>query len=484
MLQPADWVPLRWPSGPAAIAALKKNTAEDDAALKAWHRPESLSFVSQSPFNCIVVTWATGGAQDAEQQSSLKGLIAQAKKQGLAVVGSVAGDSATAADAARAAGLDAVLSEKSAGSTFSIPLKNASEAAAGASPVIAISDSSWPQIPIRKSGSDPSAGPTGMPWIDSNGWLVQLARAKAPKRTIWVSAVPPDDRALSDAAFAIAVADAEAYGARWIVSLPSTVRRGLASGDPTAMRTWTTVTGTLTFFREHRAWNAYATVARLGVVSDFADENQFMAQEVLNLAARRPLPYRVVERTALTATSIAGLKAVLWADAEAPGAAAAKLLASFVHNGGLLIAPPAASKLAAGAKRVGAHDDRFDVYAAGKGRIAISPKPYADPYVLAADAHLLMSRKHDVMRAWNGGSSNFNYVATADGRSAVVHIVNYTGRPSGGDMSLYVARPFTSATLRRVDGHPATRLKVTPKNEGVEVYLPPFSAYAAVEYGA
>jgi hypothetical protein len=485
MLQPEDWVPLRWPSGPAAIAAAKN---KDEAnVLTAWHRAEALSLIVNSPVNCLVVTWAAGTAEDAEQQSTLKPLVVEAKKQGLAVVGEIKGESLKAIEAARSAGLNGVLLDKlvpAPGLVVITATPGAEVPKASPPPIAALSDASWPHIPPRRGGTNPAAGPTGMPWVDSNGWLVQLAHAKAPGKTIWLSDSPPPDLALPDAGYSVAVADAEAYGARWIVSLQAALRRGLTAGDAGAKQTWKSVTGALDFFSRHKNWRGQIGIARLGVISDFSGGNKLMAQELLNLAARRPLPCRAIDRTNFAPESITGLRTIVWADAQMPDGGVQKLLNAFVREGGLLLAAGAAAGLAASMKPAGSHEGRFNLFASGKGRVGIAVKPWSDPFLLAADAHLLMSRKHDVLRAWNGGSSNFNYTATPDRRSAVVQIVNYTGRPVGGDMSLYVAHAYKTAVLHRLTGGQPEPLKITPTAQGVEVYLPPFAAYAAVEYGA
>jgi hypothetical protein len=485
MPEASDWVPLRWPSGPAAIAALKAPTQAETDTLLACHTPESLSSIANSPVNCLIVTWANGASKDAEQQSTVQPLIMQAKKQGLRVVGAVSAGHGNAMQAAKAAGLDGVLTDQPGNAAGLVVIPSIATADIGktdAGPIAALSDTSWPHIPLRR-GSGGGAGPTGLPWVDANGWAVQLARAKAPSKTVWVAADPPAATAVIEGAYVVAVADAEAYGARWIVSLQSDVRRGLLKGESPSLQTWKSICTALDFFARHRAWQAQAGIARLGVISDFAGENQFMAQEVLNLAARRPLPYRIIDRPRFSAQSLAALKTVIWVDAQAPDAAARKALMSFVQQGGLLFAPTTASALTTGLKPAGSHEGRHNLFASGAGRIAIAAKPWDDPYVLAADAHLLMSRKYDVLRAWNGGSSNFNYTATPDRKSAVVQIVNYTGRPTGGDMSLYVARPYKTAVMHRLNASQSNSLRIAPKADGVEVYLPPFAAYAAVEYG-
>src|SRR5437763_10246077 len=41
----------------------------------------------------------------------------------------------------------------------------------------------WPGVRMSR---DTGAGPTGVPWVDSNGWAIRLAAAQHPGRQIWV----------------------------------------------------------------------------------------------------------------------------------------------------------------------------------------------------------------------------------------------------------------------------------------------------------
>ena len=98
--------PMRWMAGSLDIARRQKDkdftTAMADA-LRKWVDPTLLSLVQGTSINCLVVSWASGLPADAEQQTSLKPLIDQARKAGLDVVGIIdgPGDKAAAIAAAR-----------------------------------------------------------------------------------------------------------------------------------------------------------------------------------------------------------------------------------------------------------------------------------------------------------------------------------------------------------------------------------------------
>jgi hypothetical protein len=464
-----DWVPMRWPGADA----------------KHWHRPEALQLLDSTPINCIIVSWPA----ESEQQSSLTPLISAARKKGIAVVGHVQSEPPRAA---AKAGLSALLAgDEIEADVPVIRAKPASEAQAGTLGIAAISEAAWPRIPVQwrgrtgdaqeRAAAAAQAGPTGAPWVDANGWRCLLARAKAPEASLWTMASPPQENTnLRADAYALAVAESAAYGARWVIDLDPGVTGGLARNEASAMEAWREIQKAVRFFDRHRDWSRQPAIARLAVVSNFAGPNRNLAQEVLNLAQRRPLPYRVIDRNRLDALPSTG--ALLWVDKQPPEGDHRKMSLDFVRGGGLLIGGPALAPLTAALPGSAVLEGRYRLFDAGKGRFAIASKPWADPYVLAMDVHLLMSRREDVLRAWNAGSANVHYTSAPEG-GALLQIVNYTARPVGHPMSFYVAGPYRTAKWVTIAEDIPSDLDVTRRRGGAEVYVPPFSVYGAIEFG-
>ncbi|MBI1895668.1 MAG: hypothetical protein HYS04_03890, partial [Acidobacteria bacterium] len=101
---------------------------------------------------------------------------------------------------------------------------------------------------------------------------------------------------------------------------------------------------------------------------------------------------------------------------------------------------------------------------------------------LITDAHLMLGRKHDVIRLWNAGSMNVQY--TRAGSSGRVQLVNFAARGFGHPVSLWVAQPYRAAALHTLDAAGPRSLEPLPKSGGVEVYLPSFPLYGSIEFGA
>ncbi len=294
----AGFVPMRWPCGPLEVERGRGRevfSARDADVLSRWCEPRSLDWLRGSPVSALVLTWADGGAQDEAQQRALAPLVAEGRKRGLALVGFVArsADLRRAVGAARNAGLDAVATE-SAEAVDGFPILRFRERGlADRTPAdfLGVDGLLWPGVRASAADVDAETGPTGPPWLDSNAWYVRLARTLVKPPTLWLGFEPPEPsepgQTLTPDAYAQAIADTSIFGARWLVSLDSRLRAGLADGAAPALDAWRAISRSLAFFEAHREWSRYDAVEQLGVVSDYAGANQFLSFEVLNLLARQ-----------------------------------------------------------------------------------------------------------------------------------------------------------------------------------------------------
>ena len=109
-----NWVPMKWPCGPLAIAHRNKlgsRSPDLKETLEAWVRPSALELLKGTPVNCLIVEWADGAPDDSAQHQALKPLLEAGGKLGMSFVGKLALKKGTGAAvaAARAAGLSAVM---------------------------------------------------------------------------------------------------------------------------------------------------------------------------------------------------------------------------------------------------------------------------------------------------------------------------------------------------------------------------------------
>ena len=480
-------IPMRWPCGPLEIERARRRdgfTPDEAEALGEWARPDALARLSGTPLDCLVLSWADGSPLDADQQRALAPLVAAARARGVALVGWVAGgDLRAAAASAEAARLDAVATESEAADEGRLVLRfrGRSLAERGASDFLAVSGLVWPGIrETHARDVDAASGPTGPPWLDSNAWYVRLARSLVSPRSLWLAFDPPDvGQPLQEAAYLQAIADSSVFGGRWLVSLDPHLRVGLSRRASAAEATWGAIARGLGFFEAHRDWTGYVPEGQLGVVSDYAAGNEFLSFEVLNLLARQGSLYRILDKRHALATSFYGLDAILFVDAAAPEPALAAKLDAFADAGGTLIVP--AFWPARGTPDDSAWFPRFRVLRTGRGRLALARAELADPYVLADDAQLLMSHRHDRLRVFNPGTAQFHYAASGDGRAGVLHALRLDWPDPRQPLTLWFERPWARARVWTPGGPDATPVKRTAAERGVEFTLAALPGYSALE---
>ncbi len=381
------------------------------------------------------------------------------------------------AEAARSAGLT-VLKWNSLGAAPMGEVKWKAPA-----PRTVITGLEWPRMKMAaRRSADAESGPTGAPWIDSNTWISRLAAVRAPHRPIWLAFQPDKDAPPSgESAYKIAIADSAAAGAHWIVTLDEGLAKGIATGNDEARKAWSSIAAALAFFENHRDWAAWEPSGSIGVLSSFSGKDEFLGTEVLNLAARRSLLYRVLDRSVPSSHKLAGLRAVLYVDNDPPSSELKARLEEFVRVGGLLILPQAlASTFKGGASRQCAVTG-YELRTFGNGSLAIAQREWEDPYFVAADVHSLVKRRNDPVTLFNGRSLWEHYSESPDAHAALLQLVAFTGRPAES-VSLMPLRHWRSATLHTIESATPVALEPVGVDGRPEFHLPPFSHYAALEF--
>ena len=423
MPTPASWIPVRWPS--------------------AWIDPALLGLLEGTPFNCLAMEW----------NDALSPVAARARAAGFSLV-------AIGNEAARAA---------AAGAGMAPPPES----------LPTLADSVWPGIAGSADGAEQS-GPTANPWIDSNGWLLRLAHVRSPEKTVWLMFEPPGaPRVVLLESYLRAIADAGAWGGRWVVSLDPDLRGGLSRGDSKALGTWKAIAAGVGFFEQRRAWSAFQPLGVVGVISDFAGPNETTGQEILNLMGRRSLAYRILETRGAATASLAGFKALIYVDEGAPAPPLRRKLLAFAEQGGLLVVGAAWNR-PEGAP-TGADHPRVDVRRVGKGRLAVSKTSHPDPFMIARDVHMLLGRTYDVARFFNLSAFLSHCTVSPDRRQELVQIVSFAIRFANDVATVWVPGKYASARLWSMGSANPSPLEMVAENGGTSLLLPPVPVYAGIE---
>jgi hypothetical protein len=406
-----------------------------------WADPALLRLLEGAPFNCLAMEWSP----------ALAPVAAKARAAGLSLV-------AIGNDAARAAGAAAGLE---------LPPES----------LLLPADSVWPGVTIEARGTE--SGPTANPWIDSNGWLLRLAAARSPKKTVWLTFQPPGAPQIVPLdSYLRAIADTGAAGGRWVVSLDQGLSAALARGDEKARSSWKAIAGAAGFFEQHRAWNAFEPLGVVGVISDFAGPNETSSQEILNLLGRRNLAYRILETSAAAAAPLDGFQTLIAVDEGTPAPPVRRKLLEFANRGGLLVVGTAWKQPEA--KPTGMDHPRLDVRTLGKGRLAIC-KAAPDPFMIARDVHMLLGRSFDVARFFNLAAFLSYCNAAPGGKQELVQVVSFAIRFAEDVATVWVPGKYASARLWSLGAAGPSQIEIVSENGGSSLPLPPVPVYAALE---
>ena len=483
------WVPMKWPCGPLEWARRSK-AKNPEAGLKetldAWAQPAALDILKGTPVNCLIVEWADGVPEDAAQQEALKPLIEAGRRMGISFVGKLATkDAAAAAASAHAAGLAAVLVTEPVGQPLEMPaiLQSTRDKVAWdtATPIFSVADNEWPGVRLESMKGDTAvAGPTGVPWVNSNAWFSLLAAEMAPGKTLWLDFDAPEGSTVAHPAnYPLAIADSEVYGSRWIISLDDKFREALLKRTPSATAMWSKTCETLAFFEDHPQWRGYKSQGILTVVSDFSGDNAFISGETLNLLNRRHVQFKILERSKALTGPMPVVKAILWIDKDAPTADQKAKSLAFVRHGGLLIAPtywgPDGVKPTRRDPSI-----NYNVYNIGQGQIAVPDEGFQDPYQVALDSQLLVSRRNDLARLYNPATTNCHCSFDPVRKERLVQIVNYSTAPAAF-VTLWVNTQAHAARFWNCGTKDSTTIKGVAAPPGTDFGLPTITVSCALE---
>jgi len=489
-----NWLPMKWPCGPLEMARRTKSgsmNSEGKQAIEACGQASALELLEGTPVNCLVVPWAEGRPEDSAQRQALQPLLEAGRRLGISFVGKVGStaDAASAAASARAAGFAAVMMEDPSGQSFDLPVipqfSRDKVAWEKTSTIFSSSGNVWPGMNLETMHGDTAvAGPTGIPWVNSNAWFGLLAAELAPGKTLWLDFDPPaTSTSARPAGYALAVADSRAYGSRWIISLDDKLLAALSKGNPQAKQVWKNICAMHAFFERHREWEAFQSLGALAVVSDFRGENAYLSGEVLNLLNRRGVQFRVIERARTLPALTPGLKAILWLDKQAPTADQHSQLLDFTQQGGLLIAPDYWGPAGVAPTKKDP-SLAYTMYNVGKGQIEVAEAGFQDPYQVAVDTHLLLSRRNDLVRLYNPETANCHcsgdFTSPQKGKR-LVQVLNYGSDPASS-VTVWLNARAASARLWGPEAKDARTLQGLAASPGTEFNLPPLSVYCALEF--
>ncbi len=410
--RPADWVPARWP----------------------WADVKSLELLEGSPVNCLLMTAYAADFTRA------------AKDRGVAVLALIApgGDAVALARQAAAAGVSGVVLEGEFAEGSAEAVRHALNGVpvieltarhrmvlGSDAPVMGTYQAVWPGI--SPDADTHSAGPTGSIWINTNTGFIRAVRAWGDN-ALWIANQPPPKTAITGAQYLQAIADAAISGARWVVAFDADFAARLARREDPALGDWKRMGELIGYFERHPEWRAMREYGKLALVQDPA-KGGLVSGGILDMIAVKHTPVRPIPRQRLTPEALEGATMAVNVDGDSLTPEQKEVLRAFTRSGGTLLTGPPGWQ---------------DQSPAG-GRITLEKAELDRLNDIWREVNLMVGRHNLGVRLFNVSSMLSNALVSADGKTGIVHLVNYSDYPVE-NVTLYFLGEYRHATLITPDG--------------------------------
>jgi len=440
----ANWIPMRWSSAD----------------------PQTLDLLKGTPVNCLLL----------EERDWSPAFLKAAAARNIATVASIPAGERAAELARRAAAFefnaaalegeydpalgDHVRAALAGKLLIELPVRRRMRLDSR-DPILGTSQGLWPGIEIEHGGKV-MTGPSSTPWIYTNTGFLRFVRS-ATEASLWIGVRPPPGNVYPPSRYAVAIADAEIAGARWIIALDSDLERSLMRQEPAAVAAWKQIAPYLSYYENNAEWRSWRPFSVMAVVQDSASGGM-LSSSLLDMLSTQHTSVRPIPTHRLGPDTLRGARVVLDIDAESVSAQQKQALDDFVSSGGVLVNPPKGWKFPA--------TPELDVVP-GKGQQTEIGRMWEVAYGATA-------RKNFGARTFNTASILYNLLAAPDNRGMLIHLVNYTDFPAE-TVAVQVLGDWKKATLYQ-PGLPARTLEVYPVKDGSGVDVDKISIAATLRF--
>ncbi|HST12171.1 MAG TPA: hypothetical protein VLL05_17480 [Terriglobales bacterium] len=273
------------------------------------------------------------------------------------------------------------------------------------------------------------SSPTAQPWIDTNLALVRVEQSshqgQAPLYTFsWggLSDSGQQQPALTAADYSLAVAEAGAFHADFILKLDERLQKALSEHDPEAWTLWNQVRAYADFY-SHTAEQGMEAAANVAVVVDDLDPTD----EVMNLLARHNIPFAALRPSDLDSGALEGFDAVVVF--AKPDRQACKRIADLATQGKIVVLVDAHGSYPWQSHDSTRVNEQTVSYAFGNGKVLELAEPVTDPETFAQDIRRLLGKENALMSLWNGLTTVGVPYREHGGTVKVLEFVNYADEP-------------------------------------------------------
>jgi hypothetical protein len=319
---------------------------------------------------------------------------------------------------------------------------------------------------LSQNGVLYATSPTAQPWIDTNLALVKLERAFRPTQSplysfAWNLSGMEQRQGPEAADYALAIAEAGAFGADLILRLHENLQRGLAQDDAKSWELWRNEQQYLHFYsHRHGEFREDADV----VVVTERDPSSF---EPVNLLVRHNVSARILPPAKVTYPALRSHDVVVFL--AAPNSATLEPLVRYARQGGAVVLVNTEKKSYSwhSAKPVRTTETSV-CYAVGSGRIMEVLQPIADPESFAQDVRALIRDKDVSLSLWN--ALTVIGVAKTDPKEQTIELLNYAADPL--DVQVRVKGSFDRVRFESPEHGCCTELVPSTHNGFTEFSVP------------
>jgi len=280
---------------------------------------------------------------------------------------------------------------------------------------------------INRDGILQVTSPTAQPWVDTNLALVRLEQAFRPAQVPlysfrWNLTGAAQQQGPDVPDYALAVAEAAAFGADLILALHQNLEGGLAHDDSKAWATWDQVKQYVRFFPAQR--RHLVPEANVAVITA-EDPASF---EPINLLARHNIGVRVLKPNLFNEFNLQHFDVAVVL--STPTKTGMQTISHFAGRGGTVVLVNANNVSYPWHSARPLRTSNASVsYSIGKGRIIELSEPIADPETFAQDVRRLIENKDIRMSLWNALTTIAVLYRGMDTGDKIVELLNYAEDP-------------------------------------------------------
>ena len=432
-----DWVPMRWPSVD----------------------PSTLSLLRGTPVNCLLVNKISTEFTESAKSMGIAVLL-EYPREGISV------DPPTKAKRAGMAGVvfqgpePASHNELDSEDFHMLYLPSRYELAVlPETNIVGTWQGVWPGI-NQAEADTAKAAPSGAPWIDTNSGFLRFVRAwtKAP---VWIANRPPQKQVINPVRYLQAIGDAAMCGARWVITLDSDLEQRLMAREEKAMQAWQTIVTLLTHIETNKQWNTFLPAGKMAVIQD-AGSGALLSGGILDMIAVKHTPVQPVPAAVLSKDSMRGAKMAVNVDPGVLNEQQRSLVTAFTKSGGMVLTSPPGWKFPP----------------TKPGQVTVDDLAVKQLDDIWKEMNTMTGRRNLGVRLFNVGSMLSNLLISPDGKTEVLHLVNYSDFPAES-LTAHVLGTWKKATLISPTA-PPRKLETYEVEDGTGVDVPLVQTFATV----